>query len=416
MNRELLPLLSHLFCVALFCLGSVALYASRWMVMAVLVLTLLVLVVVGPGRMRQARWDPMAIGAFVCLLVLAGLSAIWSQRPEVSLDTWWRVVLVLGAGAVLMGTLPLVPRELPRPALNSFCLGLAVLVLLLILEWTLGGSIGSWLKGYETNGLPFSSHATALLAVLVWPALAWLTPGRRLLPGIFAALVAIAVALMPMAAASVSLAMGAMVWILIMALGQRVTRALLILIWLTVLGAPLLFSFSVELSQRWEPARSHSSWSHRLVIWQFFAERVRRRPVLGHGLGSSKRTASDPASRAHYERLARPVGGEAFVINPPLHPHNSILQLWHDLGALGALCVLSLITAMFGRIQGLARFECAWMASGFVAWSVIACVSFGLWQKWWLAGTGIACAIAVLVLTAHATAAGVSKRDRAVHA
>ncbi len=74
------------------------------------------------------------------------------------------------------------------------------------------------------------------------------------------------------------------------------------------------------------------------------------------------------------------------------HPHNAFLQLWVELGALGAALAAVLLTAWFGAIgradRRLQPFLLAWTA--LVA--AIALVSHGAWQAWWVAAIAAAAA------------------------
>jgi len=202
MRRDWQTIARHLLCVALFCVAGLTLYASRVIVVALFIITVAAAASVGSRLDLRARIDPWALGAVAGLLLVAGLSATWSDLPQRSIDTWWRVSLVIGTGTALTALLPSVPATIARRSLSSLCLGLSVLVVLLLIEWVFGGRLGSWLKGYEESGLLFSSHATAFLVVLAWPAGAWIATGSRWLMGAFGVLVTIAVSLMPMAAAS----------------------------------------------------------------------------------------------------------------------------------------------------------------------------------------------------------------------
>lgn len=71
----------------------------------------------------------------------------------------------------------------------------------------------------------------------------------------------------------------------------------------------------------------------------------------------------------------------------PLHPHNAILQWWLELGAIGAILaggtVLSAIRSLC-RLPDRPRRLAA--AAIFGQACVVAMLSFGAWQSWWLAG------------------------------
>jgi O-antigen ligase len=92
---------------------------------------------------------------------------------------------------------------------------------------------------------------------------------------------------------------------------------------------------------------------HRLSIWNFTADRVAERPIVGRGLETSKVI---PGNKT------RPDGIDAAL---PLHPHNAALQMWLELGVAAA-------------------------AGCFVSATVFALISYGIWQSWWLPALTIA--------------------------
>ena len=67
----------------------------------------------------------------------------------------------------------------------------------------------------------------------------------------------------------------------------------------------------------------------------------------------------------------------------PLHPHNGALQLWLELGGIGAL-----IGAALMLMLGVAASRSAAPAVGagmLASAAVTGMLSFGLWQAWWVA-------------------------------
>ena len=76
---------------------------------------------------------------------------------------------------------------------------------------------------------------------------------------------------------------------------------------------------------------------YRMYVWEFVIERILERPVQGWGLKASKQFGGEDA-----EIIKDPIMGS--LGEPvPLHPHNGILQIWLELGAIGALSLLFLI-------------------------------------------------------------------------
>ena len=153
----------------------------------------------------------------------------------------------------------------------------------------------------------------------------------------------------------------------------------------------LLMPFLVGLVPQIPSASLPHSAVHRLVIWDFAAQRIAEKPLTGWGLEASRampggRAQPDAATLdrlnitlpAHREFLALP-----HVEVMPLHPHNGALQLWLELGGMGALIGAALMLAL-----GYAASRSAAPAVGagmLASAAVTGMLSFGLWQAWWVA-------------------------------
>jgi O-antigen ligase len=128
------------------------------------------------------------------------------------------------------------------------------------------------------------------------------------------------------------------------------------------------------------------NWLHRLHVWNFAMERYLERPIAGWGLDAARLlpggTGQVPQLRGHAPYL-------------PLHPHNMAVQLWLELGAVGALLAAGLVSVVLTRFRLLhtERPVRAAIAATFAAWFTIAYLSFGLWQNWWVAVPWIAAAL-----------------------
>jgi O-antigen ligase len=122
------------------------------------------------------------------------------------------------------------------------------------------------------------------------------------------------------------------------------------------------------------------SAGHRLMIWSFTGERIAERPFLGWGLDA-----------------ARAIPGGKDEIRPaetrlPLHPHDSALQLWLELGAPGATLyalIVGLLWLRLGEAEWPRLYAAAAGGSLFAA-SAVAFAGWGIWQEWWLGTLGLA--------------------------
>ena len=154
-----------------------------------------------------------------------------------------------------------------------------------------------------------------------------------------------------------------------------------------ILLMPLLVAFIPQIPSASLPP----SAVHRLVIWDFAAARIAERPLTGWGLEASRAMPGGRArpDAATLDRLNITAPAQrAFLASPhvevmPLHPHNGALQLWLELGGIGALIGAALMLAL-----GFAASRSAAPAAGagmLASAAVTGMLSFGLWQAWWVA-------------------------------
>lgn len=143
---------------------------------------------------------------------------------------------------------------------------------------------------------------------------------------------------------------------------------------LAVVAAPALYARLAELVfVIWPDQNGPLSYERRAQMWQFAIERIAEKPVKGWGLDASRT----------FDGVITYRGFQWADIQ--LHPHASPLQIWLELGAVGA-CLTALLLAASGwalvRLFGRDRLAAAAVASAlaalFAAWGF----SFGFWQPW----------------------------------
>ena len=117
---------------------------------------------------------------------------------------------------------------------------------------------------------------------------------------------------------------------------------------------------------------------HRLMIWSYVKEKILEKPLMGHGFFSSRNIANemrDTESRTKYQLI-------------PLHPHNSRLQIWLELGLLGIIIFFSFIKLILDKIYYYFQINRSVATITFMTFFqvlTIGQISFGFWQSWWLA-------------------------------
>ena len=114
-----------------------------------------------------------------------------------------------------------------------------------------------------------------------------------------------------------------------------------------------------------------TSWSERMTYWRHAQDWIGDHPLRGWGLDASR----------------------MFGPGIQLHPHDSALQIWLELGLIGAVAAAILWVAILAGLgrdrRDLTAAACAGSAMAYLTFSA---VSFGVWQEWWLAIGALACA------------------------
>ncbi|MEO3474032.1 O-antigen ligase family protein [Roseomonas sp. CAU 1739] len=349
---------------------------------------------------RQDRALPWPGGAALAMGLALGLwgaiSAAWAIEPARALTTGLSlagmVALAGGAARALDGS----DGPTRRTMMLLIAAGLAVGLAAATIDTLTGNAIRAGVRGLRevpatlAFGLKPAGSLMALLlplaAAFPWPVaprIAFLLAGAGLLivlPGDTAKIAAVA----GLAAAGAA------------ALWPRVVPRLI--------GAGLGFKilampFLVAAIPALPVERLPPSALHRMLIWDFAAERIAERPLLGWGMEASREIpgGQDQPGAAALDRLRvtdpalRRWFAEPHVHILPLHPHNGALQLWLELGAVGA-AIAALLAWFLGVAAARAPSPAA--ASGALASAAVtAMLSFGAWQAWWVAAMLLVAAV-----------------------
>lgn len=106
------------------------------------------------------------------------------------------------------------------------------------------------------------------------------------------------------------------------------------------------------------------SWSMRMDYWSYAVDWISDKPLKGWGLDASRMFG--PGIR--------------------LHPHDAALQVWLELGVIGAAAATVFWVTIFHRQErSHPDLGAAAGAAAAVSYLTFAAVSFGVWQEWWLA-------------------------------
>lgn len=330
---------------------------------------------------------------FGLLVEWALISALWSPAPlPQDLKQFGRFTgLHLAQELLFSGGLIIAARALSaeraRKALTWLGAGLLVLIAALVVEsvtdaWLLGALQD--LIGQKSKVSHWTLRTVAqgdyAVVMLFWPVSVSLwSGGRKRLAAAFAGGAILVAGLLRLDSPAAALVTSAAVFGLVIWLGRPAVIGALVVAVAQTLALPwLLRAWSQD--GAFAALRSHlpASWAARVDIWTFASARMTEKPLFGWGLDASR----------------------TFKDHIPLHPHDGPLQLWFELGAIGAVLGALIWAFIFWRFAEAAPRRRLYAAAGCAtAWStlVVGDFSFGLWQEWWICLVALAFAACALL-------------------
>lgn len=331
----------------------------------------------------DAAWAALLVFGLYAVAATLWSPVFTAQGPaldyaDAERQTWGKVAMNLGLYAVLVTVAARLPVRAMQALAKVFMFGTTALAAVLLLEALWGAKLYHLLTTASGDGMTPDlerrnvAQGTYSLILMYWPAMALLMSHGRRGSGVILTVAVLAAPILLHAWAPVAAfaASGVVYWA-VRRWGDRAA-----LIFSGGLAAVILLAPWVVLGLGaflgWAGERMGASWAARLDIWAFTAEQTLRHPIFGWGLD---------ASRAF----------QPFM----LHPHSAPLQVWLELGAVGA--------ALFAAVWFLVSRRAAAIGShglaAAVSYFVIGALSFGIWQEWWL---GLAAMTAVWVMIADA--------------
>ncbi|MFP4386023.1 MAG: O-antigen ligase family protein [Alphaproteobacteria bacterium] len=341
---------------------------------------------------------------FACAGVISGLcllSSLWSIAPARSLHEALVVCALLFFGGILISSFKSLDFKEIKPYGWMFPLGVMIAALLCVAD------IYAGLPLYEithskipintavmNRGVIFCVLAYFLSLLFIY-GLEWKTSCKILLAVTCGACVVLMLAFSQSQAAQLSFVFG----LVLLATFPARWRFSYLAVGLVLLGAMLLTPFIVDYlyefmvnNQAVLSGEDAHSWlrqayiGNRIEIWNFVMEYAMNNPFYGHGIEATKFV--DHFDHAHLYNEMSTV----------LHPHNFSVQLWVEFGlagivtAVGVFCVF-LITLY--RIDDIFVRQASSVI--FLMTLLIASMTYGIWQGWWIGMILFLCAGTCLV-------------------
>lgn len=350
----------------------------------------------GPRRdiLRAIPRGPAVLAA--ALLGWGLVSATWAIEPRVSLHKFAQLVPLVAAGLVLLGACRGGISSDGRTTASSVLAWAVVATLaLFVIEAAFGAPMLRLRSLDATLGhewmMSRHNRAATVVAILLSPAIVmiggrygWKAGAATAAAGIIVLSIMHSRTAMVAGLAAAVVTIVAWRWRALMQ--AMVAIALAAAIFLAPLLPALIPADPAQTAVMREEAIRHNVFSffHRLRIWEFVVARIEEKPVLGWGLDASRSLpGGKEPSDASGERLS-------------LHPHNAALQLRVELGIPALVLAAALV---LWPVLYLRRY-CGPGGPVILAMTtsalIVASMSYGIWQSWWMAALWLCVALASL--------------------
>ncbi|MFN3868499.1 MAG: O-antigen ligase family protein [Hyphomicrobiaceae bacterium] len=357
-------------------------------------------------RVLRIRLDvafPVLVPALL-LALFAGLSALWAQAPAAALEKSAVAVAVVVATAIIVAAMDQFDRMERLHVSEGLWIGVLAGVTFAAIEIYSGQiilrSLVNLLKlpqgsltppefyRFTRGGYLFWISPVAIarniapLSLMLWPAIVavqgyvggWL---RSTLIALLLFISVLAIMGSVHEASKLAIVVGGTAWV-IGYVSTRWATGLLRAVWLAATLLPVPIAVVMYEAGLHKVSWLQYSAKHRVEIWHRSALNAVQSPIIGNGamstyVASERFARNDPLSR----------------LAPP-HQHNVFLQIWDELGIIGALLLAWFGWRLIGVIAGFEQRLRPYAFALFASSAALAAASYGLWQIWFLATFGMA--------------------------
>jgi len=326
---------------------------------------------------RKSEWVMFGyIGVFTLFAI--GHSFVFSVTDD-SIERVQKIIPLLFVGGVFLYLLGRSPKIKPDLICNLVMGVCGVAAVFVIIETTFDAPVYRYLRDVQDNpryyGMVFNRGAVAIVAFFLT---AFFLSNKK--KTLFALGCLLAVILMCLNIESQSAQLGLIFGLLFFYAFpikyKFFTWALLFVVLAYVVSfpfiIPLIFNLVPEEGFA-NPLLQQSYATYRLDIWDFVSRKIQENAVFGHGLEFSRGYTDFDMSNKFYTR------------DSILHPHNSILQIWIELGAVGVAFFMTMLANLYiflcKRGNDVLKKTSITMLMFFM---LLNSFSYGLWQGWWI--------------------------------
>ena len=341
------------------------------------------------ATLPRLEFDPIPSGLILGMLLIVLLSISWSYASDLTLDRLPRTVIAVISGLVFITAVKGLDDRTARVFSRCFLASMMLVLVLIMVERASGGIFLPHSRTDDTGVLFLNqfNRPLSITSVLIWPVVVILARRNWRLATAAIGLYLACLYFFINIAAFAAIAVGAIIFAFVYVLPKTAPLIVGVILATMIVAAPTIDHYLPAPKTLFEKLNLPRSTYHRLLIWNFTSQRIADRPVLGWGFNTSRKM---PGGQNNLD-----VSESAL----PLHPHNAALQWRLELGILGALfgAAIVLVSTEMARRYAAGRVARAGAVASIGATFVIAMISFGAWQTWWVSGMFLIAGFTILV-------------------
>ncbi len=377
---------SHLLRLFFFAVPIVSVFSSNALVPLVVLVAAILLILRGIETKSLPSFTRTQIIIFSLFFGWVTISTLWTISPFTAFKLDLRLIALTISGLVLVNGVTDLDKENRKRMANAVLLGLALASIFLSIEVFYQAPITKVFKGKALDAWVdpsrFNRGAT-FIGISLWLLCAIFREKLSLFFKLLFPIVPIALLYFAPSESSLVAVILAAIWYLFFfkfpKLGFQILPVIMIV---SVLVMPFATRYVEPL---YDEESSHSipfSAKHRFFIWDFVSSQILKNPVIGWGFDSARDYSNNGVE--NYVNIepngnVRAVGGR--IIS--LHPHNFALQVWLELGLIGAILISVIIWSVFGYLKSRQLSERIEIQAMLVSTFIIALLGYGIWQNRW---------------------------------
>mgnify|MGYP000313930873 CR=1 FL=1 len=377
---------SHLLRLFFFVVPTISVFSSNALVPLVAVVGVLSAAINYYENRQLPKFSKLQLGLLVAFFGWITITTIWTINPLNALKLDLRLLALTLCGLLLVSSVEAQSVETRQMIAKALFIGCVFGAGLLLIESNFNAPITKFVKGKPLDAamnLSRFNRGATFLGISAWALFAiygqrLALRGRLLLPVIPLTLLYFA----PSESSLFAVLLGTVWYLVFYGLPKTGFKVLPLLMIVAILVMPLVAKVAAPLHG---PESSHSipfSAKHRFFIWEFVGDQIIDNPVQGWGFDSARDYPNKGVE--NYVHVGangneREIGGR--IIS--LHPHNFSLQVWLELGAVGAILVSLIIWNFFGYLKKNKLTADAAIQAMMVSTFIIALLGYGVWQNRW---------------------------------